>query len=78
MILGSLYSQKEREAAISFLKQVASQDEDHQDFPEASLEAVSTLSYMGADGRAALVDLRSRGAFRDPAARGWADWYFNK
>lgn len=76
VVLGLMYNQHDRAGAIVFLKSVASQDPARPDFADAPLEAVSTLSYMGLQGRIALSELRSQGVLRDPAAKGFVDWYF--
>jgi hypothetical protein len=74
-IVSSMYGQRDRPRAIAFLKSVAIEAPDRQDFTQASLTAVSTLARMGEDGRAALVELRQSGAVRDPAAKGYIGWF---
>jgi hypothetical protein len=77
-VVAAMQGQKDRKPAIAFLKSIASEDPNHQDFPEASLNAVSSLSKMGQDGLAALRDLRQANSVADPSARGFIDWYLGK
>ena len=75
MIVGQMANQREKGKAISFLKLIASQSPRRQDFPQASLSAVSTLSHMGTPARAALIDLRHARRMTDPAAIGFVNWF---
>ena len=77
-ILGRMHVQQNRPAAIRFLIKVATESTSQQDYEEASLEAVSTLSYMGAEGKAALLILQRNGELRDPAARGFVEWFLRE
>lgn len=78
IILGRMSMQTDRVSAISFLKAIASKEAAHQDYEGASLEAVSTLSYMGSIGRTALSDLRARRLVKESSAKGFIEWYFSK
>lgn len=59
--------------ALPVLRDVATQAESRQDFPEASVWAVESLARMGDPGRAVLRDLHRRGAVRSVAARSRLD-----
>jgi hypothetical protein len=74
-ILNTMFEQKERARALAFLKSVAAQRTDQQDFQDAAFTAAEGLSRMGADGRAALIDLRGRGVIRDGNAIGFVNWF---
>lgn len=74
-ILNQMSRQKDRRAAIAFLKKVAVEGPKQQDYPHASLTAVSELAHMGAEGRAALTELRTAGAITDSRARGYTQWF---
>jgi hypothetical protein len=77
-ILARMYQQKDRRAAIVFLKGVASKSIEKQDYPDASFEAASNLTHMGDEGVNALAELRRTGQLRDPEARGFVEWFFRK
>jgi len=67
--------QKDRKPAIAFLKSVATEDSEHQDFSGASWGAVTALSHMNDEGLTALEELREAGAITDPRAHGYVAWY---
>jgi hypothetical protein len=77
-ILGRMYQQQNKKGAIQFLMKVASQAPDQLGYEEAALEAVSGLSYMGDEGRAALLELKNSGRLKDPSAIGFANWFLTK
>jgi hypothetical protein len=77
-IVSFMTGQRDRPRAIAFLKSVAIEAPDRQDFTQASLTAVSTLARMGEAGRAALIELRQTGAVRDPAAKGYIYWFLRQ
>jgi len=78
IILSNMSIQHDKERAIAFLKVVAGEPPDSQDFTSASLSAVSKLGSMGDPGLAALAQLRESGALRDGKARGYVEWYFRE
>jgi hypothetical protein len=67
--------QRQQTQAIAFLKSVATASPKQQDFTQASVSAVSTLSRMGPVGRAALVELRDKNLLRDARAIGFVNWF---
>ena len=77
-VVWTMADQRERVRAIAFLKSVATEKPDQEDFTQASVSAVSTLSRMGAVGRSALLELRDAGAIHDPRASGFVNWYFRR
>lgn len=58
----------EQGQVVAFLKSVATQSPSEQDYPDASSQAISALTYMGQEGRAALRELHESKGVRDPAA----------
>lgn len=77
IILNRIELQSDQIRAIAFLHDVALQNPRHQDVAQASLFAVTALSYMEARGRAALVALRESGQMTDPRAIGYVNWFLS-
>ena len=73
-ILNRMFEQNDRTRSLAFLKSVAGESTDHQDFEDAALSAVDGLSRMGPAGRAALIDLRDKKLLRDGKAIGFVNW----
>lgn len=74
-ILNAMFEQRDRVRSLAFLKAVAAQRTDQQDFQDAAVTAVEGLSRMGAAGRAALIDMRDRNTLRDGKAIGFVNWF---
>ena len=74
-ILNRMFQQKEGSRSLAFLKSVAVQRTDQQDFQDAASAAAEGLSRMGADGLAALVELQDRKLLRDGNAIGFVRWF---
>lgn len=74
-ILNRMFEQKERVRSLRFLRSVAAQRTEQQDFQDAAVTAVEGLSRMGVEGRAALIDMRDRNLLRDGKAIGYVAWF---
>lgn len=70
--------QRNKPAAIAFLKSVITQDPPDDTFSSAPYLAAQSLTIFGASGRAALLELQASGLIRDPHALGFADWFLSK
>lgn len=75
MIVHYMYDQSDRSRAIAFLKSIAAQDSDGQDFDGAPFIAAMVLSEMSEDGRAALLELQSNNLLRDGRTAGFVNWF---
>jgi hypothetical protein len=78
MIVHHMWDQSERDRAIAFLKSIAVQDSDREDFSGAPFLASMSLSEMGADGRSALAELGEKRLLRDARTAGFVDWFLDR
>lgn len=78
VILHFMSDQTERERAILFLRSIATQGPEHQDFDGAPLIAATKLSEMGAEGRGVLADLHEKQLLRDGRTAGFVYWFLKK
>jgi hypothetical protein len=76
-IISGMQGQRDRVRALAFLRSVALTrgDPNPVDGTGDPLWAVETLSFMGAAGRSALIELRDAKQFRNPRAAGYVNWF---
>lgn len=76
-ILTLMFEQKDRPRAIAFLRSVAMQSGDQRDYEYAPYEAAQSLSHMGNDGRAVLLDLQNKKLLQDGRTGGFTHWFLS-
>lgn len=77
-IVHFMRDQGDRDRAIAFLRSVAAQDSEQQDFDGAPFLAAMALSEMGVEGRSVLSELRQKRLLRDERTAGFVDWFLDK